>query len=128
MSQKRFKLARQFSLLTVVALSVTATLALVDFRDKAKTNSILAQQAELLDIQQKLSQIERELLTARLQEESGIIRQHQLSAFKPFDQHLQTITYLARHLIKTSQQPTIADNTVILLRTLADMKNPSGSP
>ncbi|NJL85683.1 MAG: response regulator [Leptolyngbyaceae cyanobacterium SM1_1_3] len=118
MSQKRFKLARQFSLLTVVALSVTATLALVDFRDKAKTNSILAQQAELLDIQQKLSQIERELLTARLQEESGIIRQHQLSAFKPFNQHLQTITYLARHLIKTSQQPTIADNTVILLRTL----------
>ncbi|MGP1375385.1 MAG: ATP-binding protein [Almyronema sp.] len=123
MRRKGVKLARQFSLLAVVALSVTAALALLDFRDKATTNKILAQQAHLLDVQQKISRLERELLTARLEEESGIIRQHQPAAFTQFQQRLQTIAYLAQHLIETSQNVSLTDHTTALLRTLRRYEN-----
>ncbi|NEQ32616.1 MAG: hypothetical protein F6K04_16700, partial [Leptolyngbya sp. SIO4C5] len=123
MRRKRLKLARQFSLLAVVALSLTAALALLDFRGKARTNKILAQQAELLDVQQQFSRLERELLTARLEEESGIVRQHQLAAFDSFQQRLQLVRFLARHLIETSEDTALVDNTTVLLKNLQQYEN-----
>lgn len=68
MIRQRLKFFSHLSSFAVVALAATATLALLDFQDRAQNNALIQEQEQLLLIKERLNQMESSMLMARLDE------------------------------------------------------------
>lgn len=68
MIRQRLKFLSRFSSFAVVALAATATLALLNFKDRSQNNALIQEQEQLLLIKDRLNQMESSMLMARLDE------------------------------------------------------------
>lgn len=119
MFKGRPSLINQVSVLALVALCAIAALGLLDIRDKNKISKILTMQEELLTTKQSLSNIERETLSARI-DEITLIQTRKLSAFQNFQTQMANAQTKSAALIanidaKTSLPQELADSLKITL-------------
>jgi peptidoglycan hydrolase CwlO-like protein len=84
MNKSKLKIVHQFSLLAIVALLVIVGLALLDFHHKSTIDNIIQQEEQLLSLRKQLTDIEREVLRARL-EEFQMIASRKSSFFEHFE-------------------------------------------
>jgi|GEM_PF-3359855 len=105
---RKLKLLHQFSLLATVALLTVASLALLNFRDKAKIGTIFSEQEQLLLVKKKLGKIELETILARL-DESRMVYSRKPSLFKSFEQRIKIVKNTSEELIVESNNIELAE-------------------
>ncbi|MEO1400523.1 MAG: response regulator [Cyanobacteria bacterium J06635_1] len=116
------KLRHQFSLLAVITLLVTASLALLDFRGKSKINNILEKQHDLLLVKNQLNEIQQETTLARL-DESKIFSSGRFSLYEDFSERMQNVRAKSRYLIEECEDKEISKTVEIMLKTLDRYQN-----
>ncbi|MEM8808243.1 MAG: response regulator [Cyanobacteria bacterium P01_G01_bin.38] len=114
---QKTKFRQQFSLLAVITLLVTASLALLDFQSKSKIDDILERQHDLLSTQNQLNEIQQETILARL-DETQIIRLGRSSLYEDFSEKMDTIRVKSKYLIEDCQDKEISKTLEIMLKTL----------
>ncbi|MDV3349664.1 response regulator [Leptothoe sp. LEGE 181152] len=103
MIRKRLQFLSNFSSFAVVALAATATLAFLDFQDRAQHNALIQKQEQLLSIKENLNQMESSMLMARL-DEVQVNQVQDLSASSKFTDHLDRTRQIAYDLIELCQE------------------------
>ena len=106
MIRKRLQFLSHFSSFAVVALAATATLAFLNFQDRAQNNALIQKQAELLSIKEYLNQMESSMLMARLDEGKGnqIQDASKSSDSSEFTAHLNRARQIAHDLLEICQE------------------------
>ena len=118
-NRHRIGFFNQFSRLAVLALMVTLILAVLDFRDRAKINQILSEQRMLLQLRKDLTQVNQDLLQARLNE-SKLINTKKPIFFEQFEARLNRVNTLTLTLVEQSQHSEILEP---LTTTLIHLEN-----
>ncbi|MEO1132217.1 MAG: response regulator, partial [Cyanobacteria bacterium J06639_1] len=133
MLKRQRKLLYQVLSLAGVALLAMSALSVLQLRDRARTSAILKQQQQLMSWQQQLSDIESEMLQARLDEKNLIVtrRPHQLQSFESRLDRVQLLLEAAQQ-----QRSEMAEDFETLLqiveryrtsvRAIADVKQRMG--
>ncbi len=120
MNKSKLKIVPQFSLLAIIALLVIVGLALLDFHHKSTIDKIIQQEEQLLSLRKQLTDIEREVLRARL-EEFQIIASRKSSFFEHFEKKIENICSMSDALTKdlmNFQNNEINEQKKIMLKTL----------
>lgn len=104
MLKRQRKLLYQVSSLTGVALLAMGALAAVYISDRARAAGILRQQSQLMTWQQQLSEIESEMLLARLDERDMLVSRQTLP-IQSFESRIETV----RSLVDQTREQRIAD-------------------
>jgi len=120
MNKSKLKIVHQFSLLAIVALLVMVGLALLDFHHKSTIDEIIQQEEQLLSLRKQLTDIEREILRARL-EEFQMIASRKSSFFDQFEKKIENIFSMSDALTKNLmnlQNNEINEPKKIMLKTL----------
>ncbi|MEA5471073.1 ATP-binding protein [Spirulina sp. 06S082] len=102
MKKQKHTILHQFSLVAGVALFLIVALAFLDFRDRSKTDFILKQQSQYLELKDKLAHIKLEMTLARL-DESQMINSRNLKFFQSFEKRIDSILILSKELKKDCQ-------------------------
>ena len=99
MIPQRLKFLSKFSSFAVVALAATATLAFLDFQDRAQNNALIQEQEHLLLVKERLNQMEASMLMARLGE-FGINQVHDSLNSSEFTDQLDRARQIANRLLE----------------------------
>ena len=110
MIRQRLKFLSQFSSFAVVALAATATLAFLNFQDRAQNNALIQEQERLLLVKDRLNQMESSMLMVRL-DEFRINQVQDSSNSSEFADQLNQ----ARQIIRISQDRDMAK--ILLIRS-----------
>ena len=111
------RLRYQFSLLAVIALLVTAAMAILDVQGQSRINTILQKQSDFLLTKNLLDEIQRETLLARL-DESQMISLRKPELYTNFSARMSEVRLISEDLIGTSQDEEVSETLEIMIRAL----------
>ena len=101
----RVRLVERFSLMAVVALVLVTLVALFNFQDRFAEQRMLARQAELRRIQERVSRIEYEMTLARLDESRLISSDRTRARAEAFEHHYQEAVLLVDSMPAATPAP-----------------------
>ncbi|MBP0027209.1 ATP-binding protein [Roseofilum sp. Guam] len=110
MRKRKNTILPQFSLVAGVALFLIVTWAILDFRDRSKTNFILQEQERFWSLKKNVKAIQLELTLARL-DESQLTSSRKLIFFESFEERIKYILELSENLKEQCQN----DREILIL-------------
>lgn len=124
----RFSLKNQVSVLAFFALLMVTVFGGLNIRDNIETSKILSEQEKLLTIKDTLTKIEREALSARL-DEVQMLGNRDAESFNRFLERMENVKQLSTSLLEeTKNDPDLSSNfvselEVTLIHTLKRYEN-----